>query len=73
MQKIYSLQLNINFRKTQEWTIHKHWQYWAYNTQDKDKQQISNTEANTKSGATPGVCEGLAVPVFYKTHKLTYL
>jgi hypothetical protein len=31
--------------KTEEWTIQRHWQHWAHNKQDEDKQNIrQNTE-----------------------------
>jgi len=32
--------------KTEEWTIQRHWQHWAHNTQDEDKE---NTRQNTES------------------------
>ena len=44
---LYTTRWKRNVREirkgNQEWTISKHWQYWAHKTQDEDKTKRKNT------------------------------
>ena len=36
-----TLNVRENLRSSEEWTMQRHWQYWAHKTQDDDKQNKS--------------------------------